>query len=94
RGPGGGGFKGPPPEVMAKMRSLSDDQRRKLGEYMQRMRTENPDMSREQMRDQFYKAVERVSGGGGGGDRGGGGDGGGSRGGSSGGGFGGRGSGR
>lgn len=94
RGPGGGGFKGPPPHVMEKMRSLSDDQRKKLGEYMHKMRTENPDMSREQMRDHFYKAVERLGGGGGGGDRSGGGDRGGSRGGSSGGGFGGRGSGR
>lgn len=77
-GPGGGpGFGGgPPPEVMAKMRTLTDDQRQKLGEYMNRIRQEKPDMSREEMRDHFYKAVERVGGGKDGKDGGGGGGGG------------------
>ena len=66
KGDGQRGF-GPPPEVMAKLRTLNDEQRKKLGEYMQRIRQENPNISREDMRSQFYKAVERLGAGGGGG---------------------------
>ena len=72
RGPGGGGHHGPPPEVMAKLRSLTSEQQTKLREHMGRMRSENPDMSREQMRDNFYKAVDRLQKSSGGGDKGGG----------------------
>ncbi|MFT5468383.1 MAG: hypothetical protein ACI8UO_003492 [Verrucomicrobiales bacterium] len=64
-----GEHRGPPPEVMAKLQKLNDEQRKKLGEHMARIRKENPNITREEMRGQFHKVVERITDGGKGGDR-------------------------
>jgi len=52
---------GPPPEVMEKLRSLTDEQRAKLREYMTKKFQSKPDMTPDERREMFGKAVERVT---------------------------------
>lgn len=55
---------GPPPEVMAKLKGLSEEQKGKMREYMSKKMQENPEMSRDERRKLFGEAVKRVTGGG------------------------------
>jgi len=55
---------GPPPEVMARLNALSEEQRDKMREYMGKKMQENPEMSREERRKLFDEAVKRVTAGG------------------------------
>lgn len=55
---------GPPPEVMEKLRSLTEEQRGKLREYMTKKMQSKPDMSSDERRELLGKAVEKITGGG------------------------------
>jgi hypothetical protein len=65
-GPGDGerrpgeGYRGPPPEVREKMERLTEEQRQKLFQKIGELRQKNPDMSREEMREQFGKLLDRA----------------------------------
>ncbi len=61
RGDGGRGRGGPSPEIRQKMSELTEDQRRKLFERMSRLRQENPNMSREEMREEFARSLDRLT---------------------------------
>ncbi|MCB1062872.1 MAG: hypothetical protein KDN20_08135 [Verrucomicrobiae bacterium] len=54
------GGRGPSPEMREKMMALSEDQRRKVFEYMMKKRSEIPDMSEEDRGKLFQKALERA----------------------------------
>ncbi len=56
-----GDRRGPSSETREKMSQLSEDQRRKLFEHMGRLREENPNMSRDEMREQFSRALDRMT---------------------------------
>lgn len=60
RHPGGG----PPPEMIAKLRTLTDEQRGKLREYMIKEAQGNPDMTRDERRALLEKAMGRLTAGG------------------------------
>jgi len=63
RGPRRGardGRRGPPPEVRQKFAQLSEDQRRKLFQRMAEIRAENPDLSREEMRNRMRSMLDRA----------------------------------
>jgi len=55
---------GPPPEVMARLKGLSEEQKDKMREYMSKKMQENPEMSRDERRKLFGEAVKRVTAGG------------------------------
>ena len=52
---------GPPPEVMDKLKALSEEQKNKMREYMDKKMQENPEMSRDERRKLFANAVEKVT---------------------------------
>ena len=52
---------GPPPEVMEKLRSLTEEQRTKLREYMSKQFQKNSNMSSDERRAMLGKAVERLT---------------------------------
>lgn len=52
---------GPPPEVMEKLRAMSDEQRAKLREYIGKQFKKNPNMSSDERRAMMGKAMERVT---------------------------------
>lgn len=56
---GHSGF-GPPPEVMEKLRNMSDEQRERMREYMKKSFEKNPEMTPEQRREVFGKAVDKA----------------------------------
>ncbi len=55
---------GPPPEIMEKLRSLTDEQRSKLREYMTKKMQGKPDMTREERGELLGNAVKRLTAGG------------------------------
>ncbi len=57
---GGPGGRGPSSEMREKMMALSEDQRRKVFEYIMKQRSENPDMNEEERGKLFQKALERA----------------------------------
>ena len=59
-GKGGKGGKGPPSEMREKMSKLSEEQRGKLFDRMRQLREKNPDMTRDEMRAEFTKGVDRL----------------------------------
>jgi len=64
-GPGGEprpgeGYRGPSPEVREKMERLTEEQRQKLFQKIGEMRQKKPDMSRDEMREQFGKLLDRA----------------------------------
>jgi hypothetical protein len=54
---------GLPPEVMTKLRSLTEEQRGKMREYMTKAYQKKPNMSSDERRALLGKAVEKVTGG-------------------------------
>jgi hypothetical protein len=57
---GGRGFRGPPPEIRAKMEALPEEKRQKLFDHMMKLRMEKPDMSWEERGKEFQKALDRL----------------------------------
>jgi len=53
---------GPPPEVIEKLKSMTEEQRGKLREYMTKKMQSKPDMSSDERRALLGKAVEKVTG--------------------------------
>ncbi len=52
---------GPPPEVIEKLRNLTEEQRGKMREYMEKKMRENPNLTSDERREIFRKALDRAT---------------------------------